>query len=183
MPPHCDALDGPVVNGARQALSSGDATFALRFVPEQAEAEARAAFDQVRQARTEGLRAREVADRYFYETIVRLHRAGEGAPFTGLKPAGLDHGPVLPVAERAIQTASPDELTGLLANTVAQQVKRRLDRVMALQPTVAGGLAQARAYTDAVLGLEVYANTLYQAATTDPHTTGHVKGGQGPTAH
>lgn len=182
MPPHCDALDGPVVNGARQALNSGDATFALQFVPERAEAEARAAFDRVRQARAEGPRAGEVADRYFYETIVRLHRAGEGAPFTGLKPAGLDHGPVLPVAERAIKTGTSEELTGLLADTVTREVKRRLDRVLELQPLAASGLAQARAYTDAVLGLEVYANNLYRAATTGPHPTHHLEGAQAPAA-
>jgi hypothetical protein len=52
-----------------------------------------------------------------------------------------------------------------------------------MQPTAASGLAQARAYTDAVLGLEVYANTLYQTATTDPHTTRHVDGGRAPAAH
>jgi hypothetical protein len=54
-------------------------------------------------ARHEGPASREVADRHFFETVVRLHRAGEGAPYTGLKPAGLDVGPVIPVAEHGLQ--------------------------------------------------------------------------------
>jgi hypothetical protein len=34
----------------------------------------------------------------------RLHRPGEGAPYTGLKPAGQDFGPVIPAAEHAIES-------------------------------------------------------------------------------
>ena len=66
--------------------------------------------------------AREVADRYLFETVVRVHRAGEGAPDTGLKPAGLDEGPVIPVAEKAIETGSPDALIKTLTDTLRQEM-------------------------------------------------------------
>src|SRR3989304_729499 len=89
MPPHCDAKDGPVVQGALLALDTEDVNEALRFAPGKA-----------LEARKAGPAAKEVADLYFAETVVRLHRAGEGAPYTGLKPAGLEVGPVIPVAER-----------------------------------------------------------------------------------
>lgn len=100
MPPHCDTMDGPVVTAARKALDANDVTLALAYVPESGEAEVRAAFDKVQKARKAGPEAREVADLYFFETVVRVHRAGEGAAYTGLKPAGLDEGPVIPIAER-----------------------------------------------------------------------------------
>ncbi len=173
MPPHCDAIDGPVVTGARQALAREDVDLALRFVPEHGEAEVRAAFDQTMQARTQGPAAEQVADRWFAETLVRVHRAGEGAPFTGLKPAGLDHGPVLPVAERAIQTGSADELARLLTDLVAAEVKQRFDQVVERKAHVEEGLPGARAYTQAMLGLQVWANGLYQSAVTDPHQAHH----------
>ena len=53
-----------------------------------------------------------MADLYFFETVVRVHRAGEGAAYNGLKPAGLDEGPVIPIAEKAIETASPEARSG-----------------------------------------------------------------------
>ena len=100
MPPHCDSLDGPVVTAARQALEANDVDLVLPFVPEDGEAEVRAVFDRVQPARGLGEVAREVADLLFFETVVRVHRAGEGAPYTGLKPSGLDVGPVIPSPRR-----------------------------------------------------------------------------------
>ena len=96
MPPHCDSLDGPVVAAARQALDAGDVHLILPFVHLEGAEEVRDAFDKTMKARAMGAEARDVADRWFFETAVRVHRAGEGAPFTGLKPAGLDVGPVIP---------------------------------------------------------------------------------------
>jgi Family of unknown function (DUF6448) len=89
MPPHCDALDGPVVNAARQALDAGNVDLVLPYVHAPGEEEVRATFDAVLPVHALGPEARQVADRLFLETVVRLHRAGEGAPYTGLKPAGL----------------------------------------------------------------------------------------------
>jgi Family of unknown function (DUF6448) len=89
MPSHCDTMDGPVVSAASKALEAEDVNFALAYVPESGEAEVRSAFKKVLRAReADDQAAREVADLYFFETVVRVHRAGEGAPYTGLKPAG-----------------------------------------------------------------------------------------------
>jgi len=87
---------------------------------------------------------------------VRLHRAGEGAPYTGLKAAGQGEGPVIAVAERAIGTGSADELVRVLTEVVAEQVKFRLDRVMALKQQEHGSVAAAREYVEATLGLQVW---------------------------
>ena len=108
MPPHCDSLDGPVVTAARRALEADDVDLVLPYVPEEGEEEVRGMFARVRLARAGGGPARDVADHLFFETVVRLHRAGEGAPYTGLKPSGLDVGPVIPLAEEAVGTGSAD---------------------------------------------------------------------------
>ena len=169
MPPHCDAMDGPVVNAAREALDKGDVNLALRFVPDRGEAEVAMAFQKARAVRELGPEAAEIADLHFFETVVRLHRAGENAPYTGLKPAGLDHGPVIPVAERAIETGSPEELIAFLARVVHDEAKRRLDAVMELRARAGRGLPELRTYTSAMLGLQVWSNALYGCATEDPH--------------
>jgi hypothetical protein len=105
MPPHGDSMDGPVVTAAERALEAKDANLALAYVPKDGEDEVTRAFEAALRIREQGWSVREVADLHFFETVVRVHRAGEGAPYTGLKPAGLEHGPVIPVAERATRAA------------------------------------------------------------------------------
>lgn len=169
MPPHCDSLDGPVVTAARQALEAGDVDLVLPFVPPSAEDEVRATFARVRPARDLGDAAREVADRLFFETVVRLHRAGEGAPYTGLKPAGLDVGPVIPLAERAIETGSAQEVADYLAGALRGELDHRLATVTALAAAKDRSVSDGRAYVEAMLGFEVYSHHLLQALHAPAH--------------
>lgn len=172
MPPHCDSIDGPVVKAAIRALDEGSVELVLPFVKEDGEAEIRTAFGKVNSARACGPEAREVADRYFFETVVRVHRRGEHAPYTGLKPAGLDVGPVIPSAERAIETGDPDELVRLLSDVVHDEVKRRLDRVMALKPRPDAPVPEVREHVEAALGLQVWSHGVYTKLRADPHEPG-----------
>jgi hypothetical protein len=169
MPPHCDALDGPVVKAVREGLDAQDVRVILPYVPAEGEAEITAAFDRVVPIRAAGGTAAELAERWLFETVVRVHRAGEGAPYTGLKPAGLGEGPVIPVAERAIATGSPDELIATLHALVAEQAKHRLDEVLALKQQEDGTVAAARDYVHAMLGLQVWAHKVYLALTGGAH--------------
>ncbi|MFJ4077701.1 DUF6448 family protein [Streptomyces iakyrus] len=150
MPPHCDSLDGPVVTAARKALEGRDVDQILPYVPEEGEAQ-------------------EVADRWFFETVVRVHRSGEGAPFTGLKPAGVDVGPVIPVFEHALDVGSADELTEALCGIVREQVEERHGRAMVLKKHAAEGVAAARAFVEAGLGVQVWAHHVYKQAIAVPH--------------
>lgn len=169
MPPHCDSLDGPVVAAARAALAAGDVDLILPYVHRDGEEEVRDAFDRAIKVRALGPEADEVADRWFFETTVRVHRAGEGAPFTGLKPAGLDVGPVIPVAEEALESGSPDALVDLLTAAVRAQVEARLRHALALEAHAEESVAAARAYVEAMLGLQVWAHALHQQVMTAPH--------------
>ncbi|MEJ1109494.1 MULTISPECIES: DUF6448 family protein [unclassified Kribbella] len=176
MPPHCDSLDGPVVTAARAALDQGKVDVVLPYVAADGEEEVRQAFALVLKARAHGPESREVADRWFFETVVRIHRAGEGAPFTGLKPAGLDVGPVIPAAERAITLGSAQPLEDALCDIVRQQVELRHARVMALEEQAHSSLPGARDYVEAMLGLQVWAHRLYKQALADhPHRPSHTE--------
>lgn len=172
MPPHCDSMDGPVVKAARQALEKGDVKLILPYVKEGASADVKSAFEKTLRARKADPAAREVADLYFFETVVRLHRAGEGAPYTGLKPAGLDVGPVIPVAEKAIETGSPDLLIRLLGDTLRHEMQHRFEHMKRLREHSSGDVARTREYVEAMLGLEVYSHQLYQAMKATPHESG-----------
>ena len=132
----------PCGHHSRKALEAQNVNLALAYVPENGSAEIRSAFEKV--TRKGDPSAREVADLYFFETVVRLHRAGEGAPYTGLKPAGLDEGPVIPVAEKAIETGSPDALINLLTDTLRQEVQHRFKHVLHLRGYAPDDVARAR---------------------------------------
>jgi Family of unknown function (DUF6448) len=152
----------------------------LPFVPEQGEAELREAFQRVLRVRELSDDAREVADRLFFETAVRVHRAGEGAPYTGLKPAGLSFGPVIPLAESAVETGSAEPVVDFLSEELEGQLRRRLDEVNMLAAAKGRSVQDARDYVEAMLGFEVYCHRLYRGLQASAHH-GH-GGAQGASA-
>ena len=173
MPPHCDSLDGPVVRAAQRALDAGNVAFVLPYVQKEREKEIIDTFDKVVQVRRTNANSREVADRYFFETVVRVHRAGEGASFTGLKPAGLDVGPIIPVAERAIESDDAAPLEDALVAAVREELAHRFQHLGHLRAGAHLGVDDARAYVQAMLGLQVWAHGLYQATHATGHATSH----------
>lgn len=116
---HCDTLDGPVVSDARTALADGDVTPVLKWVKADDEPEIRKAFEKTLSVRKLDAGARDLADTYFFETLVRVHRAGEGAPYTGLKAAGAVE-PVVAKADLALEQGNGAEL----AQTIAAHVEK-----------------------------------------------------------
>jgi hypothetical protein len=126
---HCDSADGPVATAAQKALNTGNVNLALPYAPASAEPELRASFAQSLKVRALSADAKAIADRSFIETTVRLHRAGEGAAYTGVKPAGIDHGPAIPAAERAIETGDLSQVKGLILEEIDHALTERLAHV------------------------------------------------------
>jgi len=165
MPPHCDTLDGPVVKAIKIALEKGNVNYILPWVPKKAEHEVSEAFEKTVLARKQGKEAVEVADYWLYETVVRLHREGEGAPYTGLKPAGLDWGPVVPRAEKAIEKGDPKEVIGYITQMVREELEGRFHRAMAKKKFDVNDVDAAREYVQAELGFVLFSHGLYAAIT------------------
>jgi hypothetical protein len=103
----------------------------------------------------------DIADLSFYGTVVRLHREGEGASYTGLKPAGLNWSPVLPKVEKAMEKGYPNELVEFLSGAVEEQVNDRLKRFMETKNYDDNDVAAAREHVEAMLDLELYSHNLY----------------------
>jgi hypothetical protein len=123
-------MDGPVVKAAQKALQTGNVNLALIWVQKQDEAELRSAFQKTLAVRKLNTEARELADRYFFETLVRLHRAGEGEPYTGLKPAGRDLGSVS-AADKALEDGSAEPLLKLFPSEARAEILERFREVIA----------------------------------------------------
>jgi hypothetical protein len=166
---HCDGLDGPVVTAARQALEKDDVTKVLVWVQRNDEAEIRQAFARAVAVRKLGPQARDLADMYFFETLVRVHRAGEGAPYTGLKPAGRDLGPAIPGADRALETGDVEPLVRLLVQTTEKGVREHFGKARATRNYPPGNVEGGRAYVQNYVPFIHYVERLYESATTSAH--------------
>jgi uncharacterized protein DUF6448 len=174
---HCDAVDGPVATAAVKALDTRNVNLILPFAPAQAEPELTAAFAQALAVRGKGPDAKALADRYFMETAVRLHRAGEGAPYTGLQPAGTDFGPAIPAAERALEAGNTDGLTPLMAEQVAHGIADRFRDAMAYhsatkEPITPTDVPSARERVSAELTFIGYVEGIYLATKGGVHAEG-----------
>lgn len=145
---HCDSLDGPVIQDARLALGKGDPTPVLKWVTKERESEIRAAFKQTMSVRGKGNDAKALADRFFFETLVRIHRAGEGEAFTGLKPAG-DVDPGIAAADKALQSGSANELAKQMSEAVAEGIQKRLAVAVEKKKHAADSVDAGRDYVEA----------------------------------
>lgn len=173
---HCDTLDGPVVAEARVALEKGDVTSVLKWVRKEDEAAIRTAFRKALTVRAKGPEARDLADTWFFETLVRIHRAGEGAPFTGLKPAGTVEPPV-DAADEAIETGSVDRLAKRIADAAEKAVRKRFQRVIETKKHVDDSVPAGRAYVAAYVQFVHFVEGLHNAiAAAGAHHEAH--GGQ-----
>jgi len=126
---HCDTLDGPVVESARKSLATGDVTPVLKWVSIDDEQVIRTAFQNTMEVRKLGGQAQKLADMYFFETLVRIHRAGEGATYTGLKP-GVEVDPAIALADKALESGSVDKLVGVLTDATAKGIRERFRRAL-----------------------------------------------------
>ncbi len=161
---HCDTMDGPVVKDARAALEGRDPRPVLKWVAPEREKEVTADFQHALAVRTLGPQARELADRFFFETLVRIHREGEGAPFTGLKPAGADLEPAVAASDRALETGSVDTLVKLLTAEAERGVRDRFRRTVEARRRMGDSVERGREYVAAYVQFVHYAERLHASA-------------------
>jgi hypothetical protein len=177
---HCDTLDGPVIGLARKALETGNVNLVLPWVRPEDEPEIRHAFEHAVAVRKLGAEARQLADTHFFETLVRIHRASEGAPYTGLKPAGLDLGPAVPAADKALDDGSVEAVTKLLTDAVREGLHRHFHVAYHRRKFDANDVAAGRDYVAAYVPYVHYVEGLWDAAI---GTHGHHAEHTGHRAH
>lgn len=145
---HCDTMSGPIIPEARAALEKGDITPILKWVKPENEAEVKAAFAQAVQVRAKGPEAKELADKYFLETLIRLHRAGEGAPYTGIDSKPVE--PIVAMADKALKEGAADEMikemSGHMREAINEKFKKALQAGKDKDKDVQAGRAFVEAY-------------------------------------
>jgi len=157
---HCDTLEGPVVKTARKALTSGDVTPLLKWVSADDEQMIRTAFHKTLEVRKLGTQAQDLADMYFFETLVRIHRAGEGAPYTGLKP-GTAVDPAVALADKALETGSVDKLADTLSQAMVKGIRDRFQRALESQKHADENVSAGREFVEAYVIFTHYLEGLH----------------------
>lgn len=162
---HCDSTKGPVVTAASQALAAGNVDVVLPYVKPEYEAEVISAFEQTLEVRVLNPSAQALADNYFFETVVRLHRDGEGAPYTGLTHEEVP--PAILAADEAMNTGSMEGVMELLNETIEHELEGKYEAVKdARQEAEKQGTVEAnRERVEAELAFETYVYELYLTAT------------------
>jgi len=171
---HCDTMDGPVVADAKKALENKNVTLILKWVTKENEQEVKDAFNRTLAVRATGQEAKELADLYFFETLVRIHRAGEGAPYMGLKPAGSNVDSSVIASDKAIESGSVDNLADKISNLVATGIRERFEKVLRAKKQIDESVDAGREYVEAYIEFVHYVEKIHLevlgAATHEGHS-------------
>ena len=174
---HCDTADGPAVADGRRALDTGKVNIALKWVQPAGEAELRGIFERAARVRAAGGEAAALAEQWFLENLVRIHRAGEGAGYDGIKPAGTAIPAPVRAADEALERGSIEPLRGLIEAERWPELEKRFDKAIALKRFDDDDLPAARSYMDAYVAFFKYAEGHDHDHAHGHH--GHAHGGGG----
>ena len=161
---HCDWINGPVVADARTALAKGDITPVLRWIPAGSEAEIRDAFQRTLAARSANDQVRGVADQWFFETVVRIHRASEGEPFTGLKGADYRPDAGIEIADHAIEANSLADVEATLTTTIRSELRKRFREVIEAKKHADESVEAGRHFVHAYAAFVHYVDEVHRSA-------------------
>ncbi len=165
----CDAMDGPVATDAIRALDNKNVNIALKWVAPAYENEARLAFGRAMSVRQEDAQVKELADLYFIENLVRLHRQSEGKPYTGVKPVGAWSSQIAKAATKALQEGTPEELISALRKKVSISLRDSFSDAYSKSVHQDEGLEEGREYVAAYLHYIGYVEHLNEGVTFTRH--------------
>lgn len=161
---HCDRMDGSVIFAAKAALEKKDVTPFLKWVKKNAEAKIKAAFAKTLAVRTKGPEARELADQFFFEALVRIYRAGEGAPFTGLKPSGTELGPAIEETDKVLASGSVEKVVKMVTDETAVGIRKRFAEARVKKTHVEHSVEAGREFVASEVEYVHYVERLHGAA-------------------
>ncbi|HLV39870.1 DUF6448 family protein [Xanthomarina sp.] len=145
---HCDSYDGPVIKDALKALDQNNVQLVLKWIEPQQEMEIIPLFDKTYRLKSGDKQVYSIVEKYFLETLVRLHRETEGAPYTGLKPAGSTT-PLVTMADNSIANKDVEGVIKTVTNHLEQVLRERYATVAKLSKTKDNSVVQGREYVHA----------------------------------
>ncbi len=166
---HCDSLDGPTIKDATKALETNNVNLVLKWISEEQEKEIIPLFKKTYALKSGDKEVYTIVKKHFFETLVRLHRQTEGAPFTGLKPAGTTK-KIIQLSDQAIKNNDIDELLGKLNNHLGRVIKKKYEKVQTLDKVKNDSPDKGREYVEAYVD---YTHTIESVHDIIEHGGGH----------
>ena len=171
---HCDTMDGPVVADARRAIDQNNVNYILKWVRSENEAEIKEAFSLLMNVRVLSSDAKKLAEKYFFEALVRVHRMGEGVPFTGVKPSGTPIDEKILAADKSIELGNLSPLKDFVEKDKLAELTKRFEKVMSLKNFDVNNIEAGREY------IEAYVQFFHFA---EGEEEGHSQGHLGAAGH
>jgi hypothetical protein len=172
MPPNYDITNGSVMDAAKMALDTGNVNYVLIWVPEASENKLKNLFAKTVCERRDRKDVQDIAFDWYFETVNRLHRAGEGTLYTCMNLAGLDERSVVPKVKRVIETGEAEEIIGFIPKTQEHDFRHRFRHVMEKKNYDVNNVVDGRAYVAAFTDFIVYLHHIY---TSIPREAGHAE--------
>ncbi|MEJ2194956.1 MAG: DUF6448 family protein [Ignavibacteriaceae bacterium] len=159
---HCDGIDGPVVKSAQKSLEDNNVNYVLAWIKPEFEQEVKNVFSDVMSIRNQNEEIRKISDYYFFETVVRLHRLGEGEPYTGLKPVGREISPAIMTADLSIEHSEIKKIESLLIGAVTESIEEKFEVVMNRSKFNPDNIDAAREYVEAYVNYIHFAERVFE---------------------
>jgi len=162
---HCDTKNGPVVSAAREALRTGNINYILIWVPKNDEAEVKKTFQRTLEIRKLNPALQKWADLYFFETVVRIHRLGEGEPYTGIKDSTVPEKTVMAV-ESALGRQAIEQILQLLETSLQKSVNDKFNDALLKKNYDPDDVEAGRDYIQHYVELLHYVENVYTVLNT-----------------
>jgi len=146
---HCVTMDGALIKDAKISINKNNVNYVLKWVQPQYESEIRDAFLLAMKVRKLGPDAQILSDKYFFDTLVRLHREGEGVPFTGVKPSGTPVDEKVLAADKSIEAGNLNPLKELIPEEMFPELESRFKNVMSRRNFDVNNVTDGREYIEA----------------------------------
>jgi len=145
---HCDSYDGPVIKDAEKALETNNVNLVLKWVTKEQEEEITKLFQKTYELRNGDKEVYEIVEKHFFETLVRLHRETEGAPYTGLKPAGTTK-QIIQMTDKALKENNVEDFLLKLNNHIDKVVLEKYQKVSVLNKVIDDSVEKGREFVAA----------------------------------
>jgi hypothetical protein len=166
---HCDTMDGPLIADARKAMGQNNVNYVLKWVSAANESEIRDAFNLAMKVKGLSPEAKELSEKYFFDTLVRIHRSGEGEPFTGVKPHGFPIDKRVVAADKSIEIGNLSPLQDMVPKDNLPELTKRFKKVMSLKNFDVNNVEAGREY------IEAYVQFFKFAEGEEEHNDEHAK--------
>jgi len=146
---HCDTMDGPLIADAKRAIEKNNVNYVLKWVMPEHEKEIVDVFNLSMKVRGLSPEATEISEKYFFDVLVRVHRSGEGVPFTGVKPSGTPIDAKILAADKSIEVGNLSPLEGKVAKKDLPELTKRFKKVISLKNYDVNDVKAGREYIEA----------------------------------